>query len=72
MKYPPIDQQLFIKNRAKIKEQTGKNALIILQSSELLPRNGDQYFPFRQNSDFFYLTGIDQEKKYPLYMPRSP
>lgn len=25
-----------------------------------MPRNGDQYFPFRQDSDFYYLSGIEQ------------
>jgi Xaa-Pro aminopeptidase len=27
-----------------------------------MPRNGDQFFQYRQDSDFFYLTGIEQEK----------
>lgn len=31
-------------------------------SNDEMPRNGDQYFPYRQSSDFFYLTGIEQEK----------
>jgi Xaa-Pro aminopeptidase len=34
-----------------------------------MPRNGDQFFPFRQNSDFFYLTGISQEKSILLLCP---
>jgi Xaa-Pro aminopeptidase len=25
-----------------------------------MPRNGDQFYPYRQNSDLFYLTGIEQ------------
>lgn len=29
-------------------------------SNDLMPRNGDQFYPFRQNSNFFYLTGIEQ------------
>lgn len=37
-----------------------------------MPRNGDQYFPFRQQSDFFYLTGIDQEKSILLLAPDCP
>jgi len=37
-----------------------------------MPRNGDQNFPFRQNSDFFYLTGIDQEKSILLLCPECP
>jgi len=37
-----------------------------------MPRNGDQYFPFRQNSDLFYLTGIDQEKTILTLCPNHP
>jgi len=37
-----------------------------------MPRSGDQYFPFRQNSDFFYLTGIEQEESLLLIMPDHP
>ncbi|MCF8294490.1 MAG: aminopeptidase P N-terminal domain-containing protein [Bacteroidales bacterium] len=33
---------------------------IILFSNDLMSRNGDQYFPYRQDSDFYYLTGIEQ------------
>lgn len=38
------------------------NSAAVFFSSDQKHRNGDQYFPYRQNSDFFYLTGIDQEK----------
>jgi len=37
-----------------------------------MPRNGDQYFPYRQNSDFFYLTGIEQEKSILIVAPEAP
>ncbi len=32
-------------------------------------RNGDQYYPYRQHSDFFYLTGISQEGSLLLLLP---
>ena len=32
-----------------------------MHSNDQMLRNGDQFFPFRQNSDLFYLTGIEQE-----------
>ena len=38
-------------------------------SNDLQPRNGDQYYPYRQQSDFFYLTGIDQEKSILIIAP---
>jgi Xaa-Pro aminopeptidase len=34
-----------------------------------MPRNGDQTYRFRQNSDFFYLTGIEQEKSILILNP---
>ncbi|MCD6556889.1 MAG: aminopeptidase P N-terminal domain-containing protein [Bacteroidales bacterium] len=37
-------------------------SVAIINSNDEMPRNGDQTFPYRQNSDFFYLTGIEQEK----------
>ena len=37
-----------------------------------MPRNGDQTFPFRQNSDMFYLTGLDQEKSILTLCPNHP
>jgi Xaa-Pro aminopeptidase len=37
-----------------------------------MPRNGDQNFPFRQNSDLFYLTGINQEQTMLTIFPDCP
>ena len=37
-----------------------------------MPRNGDQFFPFRQQSDFFYLTGINEENAFLIIAPDYP
>ena len=37
-----------------------------------MPRNGDQFFTYRQSSDFFYLTGINQEKSILIMNPSHP
>lgn len=47
-------------------------SLILFPSAEKMPRNGDQYFPFRQHSDFFYLTGINSDNCYLLMFPQCP
>lgn len=52
---------LFITNRSKLKAYLNKDTLAILFSAQPMPRNGDQHFPYRENSDFFYFTGIEQE-----------
>ncbi len=61
MRYSPIHNDLFIRNRKKISDALLPNSLAVFFSNDEMPRNGDQFFPYRQNSDFFYLTGIEQE-----------
>ena len=36
----------------------GEESIIILQAEPARLRNNDVYFPYRQNSDFLYLTGF--------------
>ncbi len=72
MKYLPIDNKLFIKNRNKLLKQIKKKSLVIVNSNDEMPRNGDQNFPFRQNSDLLYLSGIDQEKTILTLCPDHP
>ena len=62
MRYSTIKSSLFIKNRKKLRNLLKSNSVAIINSADEMPRNGDQTFPYRQNSDFFYLTGIEQEK----------
>lgn len=72
MKYEPIKQELFFKNRERFRAEIKPKSLAIFNSSDEMPRNGDQDFPFRQNSDFFYLTGIDQAKSILFIFPDCP
>ncbi|MBU2649814.1 MAG: aminopeptidase P N-terminal domain-containing protein [Bacteroidetes bacterium] len=51
----------FEQNRKNLISLLPQGSLAIINSSDEYPRNGDQSFPFRQNSDLYYLTGIDQE-----------
>jgi Xaa-Pro aminopeptidase len=47
-------------------------ALAVFHSNDEYPRNGDQNFPFRQQSDLFYLSGIDQEETILVLAPGHP
>jgi len=40
-------------------DKIAENSIVSIFSADEFPRNGDQFFPFRQNSDFYYLTGIN-------------
>lgn len=72
MKYSQLNSSLFEKNRKKLIKFLQSNSLAIIHSNDQMSRNGDQYFPFRQNSDLFYLTGIDQEKTILTLCPNHP
>jgi Xaa-Pro aminopeptidase len=48
------------------------NSLAIFNANDQFPRAGDQFHAFRQNSNLFYLSGIDQEETMLLVFPGCP
>src|SRR5437773_3190653 len=40
--------------------QIGPRAVLLLPGAALAPRNGDSHYRFRQDSDFYYLTGYEE------------
>jgi len=72
MKYLSIDNKLFCVNRERYKALLQTDSLAFFNSNDEMPKNGDGSFPFRQNSDFFYLTGIDQEQSILVIFPNAP
>lgn len=62
MRYNSIDQNLFIKNRANFLKLLPKDTICVFNSNDIMPTNSDGEMGFKQNSDLFYLTGIDQEE----------
>ncbi|BAU56283.1 aminopeptidase P N-terminal domain-containing protein [Mucilaginibacter gotjawali] len=72
MKYEPISNEIFTYNRNNFVSRLKSSSIAIFHSNDEFPRNGDQNFPFKQNPDFFYLTGIDQEQSVLLLFPDCP
>ncbi|MFO7997833.1 MAG: aminopeptidase P N-terminal domain-containing protein [Bacteroidales bacterium] len=72
MKYQPIDSGLFEFNRDRFRKLLKPGSLALIHSNDQMPYSSDQFFPFRQHPDFFYLTGIDQEKSILMLFPDSP
>jgi Xaa-Pro aminopeptidase len=72
MESAEMPKNLFIKNRSKLKDLLLPGSCALLFSSGQMPRNGDQFFPYRQNSDFFYLTGIDEDDSALIISPSHP
>ena len=72
MRYQLIDQSLFKQNRLRLTELLKPQSLAILNANDFMPTNADGTMGFRQNSDLFYLTGIDQEETILLISPDHP
>ncbi|MEA5404598.1 aminopeptidase P family protein [Arcicella sp. DC2W] len=72
MKYLPINNTLFIENRQRLAQLLKPKSIAILNSNDPMPTNADGTMGFQQNSDLFYLSGIDQEESILLLFPDSP
>jgi Xaa-Pro aminopeptidase len=69
MKYSAIDKNLFIENRKRFITNLKPNSIALFVSNDILPTNADGSIGFVQNSDLFYLTGVDQEETILLIYP---
>jgi len=62
MRYEPFPATFFSENRARLAARLPKDAIAILHAHDVLTLSADGTLPYRQDSDFFYLTGIEQEE----------
>lgn len=69
MKYQHLPNQLFIDNRDRFKSMLPPGALAVFNSNDIMPTNADGHMGFVQNSDLFYLSGIDQEESVLVLFP---
>lgn len=53
-------------------KQMEKNAIAIFNSNDELPTNGDALHAFKQNSDLYWLTGVEQEDTMLVLFPDNP
>jgi len=72
MKYLPLNADIFVQNRKRFTDQMEKNAIAIFNSNDELPMNGDALYKFKQNSDLYWLTGIEQEDSMLVLFPDNP
>lgn len=69
MRYEPIDSKLFSGNRDRLRDLLRPNSIVIVKANDIYPTNADGTMAFKQNSDLFYLTGVDQEDTVLVLMP---
>ncbi len=72
MKYDAINSKLFIENREKFKKILKPNSIALFTSNYEYVLNGDADHTFKQNSNLFWLSGIDQEDSILVIYPDCP
>ncbi len=72
MKYLPLNPEIFIKNRERFIKELLPGSVAIFVSNDEVPSNGDALYPFKQNSDLFWLSGITQEDSMVVIFPDHP
>ncbi|HLO59101.1 MAG TPA: aminopeptidase P N-terminal domain-containing protein [Bacteroidales bacterium] len=72
MKTITMPPAFFTVNRERLSHALKPRSLAIFHANDEMNRTADQDFPYRQDSDLFYLTGINQEKTALLIAPDYP
>jgi Xaa-Pro aminopeptidase len=53
-----IKQNEYARRRKQLMRMAGENSIVIVPAASASLRNNDVHYPYRQNSDFLYLTGF--------------
>ena len=72
MKYSSISPKLFVDNRQRLCASLPKDGFAVIHSSDIPWLCADGSTRFIQNSDLFYLTGINQEDTILILCPGHP
>jgi len=59
----------FRSRRKVLKQNLGLDAIVIAPSAPEQVRNGDVFYPYRPDSDFFYLTGFQEPQSVAVIIP---
>lgn len=67
-----ITAQEFTRRRRDLMATMSKNSIAILTAAPEQVRSRDTYFPYRQDSNFFYLTGFPEPEAVLVLIPKRP
>lgn len=62
----------FKRRRKQLMRMMGKNSIAILPTAREKQRNNDVHYPFRPDSDFYYLTGFAEPQAVAVLIPGRP
>lgn len=69
MKYTAANPKLYIENRQRFAKKLKSNSIAVFNSNDIMPTSADGSMMFIQNTDIFYLSGIDQEESILVLFP---
>lgn len=69
MRYQPLPASFHAANRATLAKAIGEDAVAIIDTADKLSRRGDYEYPYRPDSNFYYLTGIDEPEAVLVLVP---
>ncbi len=64
-----IRNEEFLTRRRRLMTEVGSGSMVIVASAREVLRNGDSCFPFRQDSDFWYLTNLNEPEAVLVLVP---
>lgn len=64
---PPSEYQ---RRRRHLMQSVGRDAIVVCAAAPERIRNNDAHYPYRQDSDFYYLTGFDEPEAVLVLAPR--
>jgi Xaa-Pro aminopeptidase len=71
MRYHSLPSGLFTNNRKRFAKELKPGALAVFNSNDIMPTSADGTMAFKQQTDIFWLSGIDQEESIVLIFPDS-
>ena len=66
-----IKSKEFIKRRHRLMEMTGDESVVIVRAAVHKVRNNDVRYPYRQDSDFLYLSGFSEPEAMIVLLPHG-
>ncbi|HTV50978.1 MAG TPA: Xaa-Pro aminopeptidase [Steroidobacteraceae bacterium] len=64
-----IAREEFARRRRQLMRIMGRDAIAIVPGAPVRQRNNDVEYPYRQDSDFFYLTGFNEPESVAVLIP---
>lgn len=64
-----IPPQVFARRRRALMEGMGPDSVALLPAAPMASRNRDIHYPYRQDSDFYYLTGFPEPEAIAVLIP---